>query len=101
MTYDEAIKRAELAASFIAHPYWEYVSRMLSGTIQAETEEVLASNEHLESNRAAVAHCRKMLQMPFRDIEQGRLAEGEYRKAQASYARRRGVQSGPVPHEVQ
>jgi hypothetical protein len=101
MSYEEAVHRAALAASFVQHPYWEVVARMLSGTIQAETEQALSSNEHLESNRAAVAHCRKMLQMPFFDMEQGRLAEGEYQKAYAQLARRRGTQSGPAPREVQ
>lgn len=88
MNYEEATRRADLAASFVQHPYWEIVSRMLSGTIQAETEQALSSNEHLDSNRAAVAHCRKMLQMPFFDIEQGRMAESEYQKSMARSLRR-------------
>ena len=101
MSYEEATRRAALAASFVEHPYWDIVARMLSGTIQAETEQALSSNDHLESNRAAVAHCRKMLQMPFFDIEQGQLAQREYLKAQAQLVRRRATQSGLEPHEVQ
>lgn len=101
MNYEEATRRADLAASFVQHPYWEIVSRMLSGTIQAETEQLLGSDEHRQVNRASVAMCRKVLQMPFFDIEQGRLAEGEYQRLKAQLARRRVSQSGPAPHEVQ
>src|SRR5688572_24078047 len=71
MNYEDAVRRADLAASFVQHPYWEIVSRMLSGTIQAETEQLLGGDEHREVNRASVAMCRKVLQMPFFDIEQG------------------------------
>jgi len=101
MNYEEAVRRADLAASFVQHPYWEIVARMLSGTIQAETEQLLGGDEHKEVNRASVAMCRKVLQAPFFDIEQGRLAEGEYQRAYAQLARRRGTQSGHAPHEVQ
>jgi len=101
MNYEDAVRRADLAASFVQHPYWEIVSRMLSGTIQAETEQLLAGDDHMASNRASVAICRKVLQMPFFDIEQGQLAETEYRKAQGHLSKRRFSQSGPAPHEVQ
>jgi len=74
---------------------------MLSGTIQNETEQALASDEHIAMNRASVAMCRKVLQMPFFDIEQGRLADSEYRKAQARLSKRRYNQGGPTPPEVQ
>jgi hypothetical protein len=101
MNYDDAVRRADHAASFVAHPYWEIVARMLSGTIQAETEQLLASDDHVAVNRASVAICRKVLQMPFFDIEQGRLAESEYRKAQAHFAKRRSNQAGAqTPTEV-
>ena len=99
MSYDEAIARAELAASFIQHPYWATISRMLSGTIQAETEQLLSGDDHMAVNRASVAICRKVLQMPFFDIEQGQLAQREYQKA--LNAGRRVSQSGNRPHEVQ
>jgi hypothetical protein len=81
MSYEEAMTRAELAASFVEHPYWATVSRMLAGTIQAETEQLLAGDDHKESNRASVAMCRKVLQMPFFDIEQGKAAEERYQGA--------------------
>lgn len=100
MTYEDAIQRADLASSFVQHPYWLIVSRMLSGTIQSETESLLASDDHKASNRAAVAHCRKMLQMPYFDIEQGQLAEREYRKAQSHAAGRGFNQRGQAPPEV-
>lgn len=47
------------------------MSNMLTTTIQAETEALLKSDDQRESNRAAVAMCRKFLQTPFVDIEQG------------------------------
>ena len=96
LSYEDAITRADLAASFTAHPYWDIISRMLSGTIQAETEQLLNSDDHLAVNRASVAMCRKILQMPFFDIEQGRLAESEYQRALAQVARRRSNQGGAV-----
>src|SRR5437867_1040903 len=73
MTYEAALERAGLAASFVEHPYWPIVARMLSGTIQSETEQLLVSDDHRDSNRASVAICRKYLNMPFFDIEQGKL----------------------------
>ena len=101
LTYEEAMTRADLAASFVEHPYWAIMGKMLSGTIQAETEQLLSGDDHKEVNRASVAMCRKLLQMPFFDIEQGQLAQREYLKAQALSARRRATQSGIAPHEVQ
>lgn len=95
------MQRAEMAASFVQHPYWAIMSRSMSGTIQAETENLLASDEHKDVNRASVAISRKYLQMPFFDIEQGRLAQAEFDKAKAHLAKRRPVQSGYAPHEVQ
>jgi len=92
--------RADLAASFVEHPYWAIMGKMLSGTIQAETEQLLSGDDHKEVNRASVAMCRKLLQMPFFDIEQGQLAQREYLKAQAQSARRRTTQSGIEPREV-
>ena len=101
LTYEDAVKRAEMAGSFIVHPYWELVSRMLAGTIKSETEQLLTGDDHSSVNRASVAICRKVLQMPFFDIEQGRTAEGYYQKAIARSAARRSPQSGQVPPEVQ
>lgn len=51
---------------------------MLNNTIQAETEEMLRGDDRLPMNRASVAMCRKVLQMPFFDIEQGFIAESRY-----------------------
>jgi hypothetical protein len=101
MTYEDAMKRADMADSFVQHPYWDIVSRMLSGTIQAETEMLLAGDDHKDVNRASVAMCRKVLQMPFLDIEQGRLVERERLLARSRLSGRRTTQSGANPHEVQ
>ena len=73
--------RAEIAADFVQHPYWDILSRMLSGTIQSETEEMLAKDDHIAVNRASVAICRKLLQAPFFDIEQGKAVQIEYQRA--------------------
>lgn len=99
MTYEDAIRRAEAAGSFVVHPYWEVMVKMLSGTIQSETEALLSGDEHMAVNRASVAICRKILQMPHFDLEQGRLAEATYQKARMQHRmNRRGLDS---PREVQ
>lgn len=85
-----------MADSFVNHPYWDILSRMLAGTIKAETEQLLAGDDHMAVNRASVAMCRKVLQMPFFDIEQGQLAERTYQQAKSQLARRRGSQSGSI-----
>lgn len=89
MSYEEAIKRADWAGSFVQHPYWEVMSRMLSGTIQNETEQILSGDTHAAVNRASVAICRKVMQMPFLDIEQGQMAETQRKRALASMSGRR------------
>jgi len=103
MNYEEAVRRADMAASFVQHPYWEIIARMLSGTIQAETEQLLGGDDHKEVNRASVAMCRKVLQMPFFDIEQGHLATVEYAKATSALAKRKHdrLTGGVTPHGVQ
>ena len=98
MNYETAIERADMAASFIEHPYWPLIARMLSGTIQAETENLLQNDDHRDSNRASVAVCRKFLNMPFFDIEQGKLAKTEYQKA---VMRGRAHDTLKQRHEVQ
>lgn len=99
MTYEDAVRRAEFAASFAVHPYWtDVMSRMLAGTIQSETEAILTSDVNVAVNRASVGICRKVLQMPHFDIEQGRLAEATYEKAKQQYNRNRrgsGLESSP------
>jgi hypothetical protein len=81
LTHEAAILRAQSAASFVEHPYWTVMSRMLTGTIQAETEEMLAGDTRLAVNRASVAICRKVMQMPYFDIEQGKAAAAVYASA--------------------
>jgi hypothetical protein len=100
MTYEDAIGRAEMAAQFVEDPYWAVVSRMLSGTIQSETEALLSSDEHREVNRASVAIARKVLQMPYFDIEQGRLAQATYEKAKSQQSRNRRAAGYPGAYEV-
>lgn len=86
--FDDAMKRAEMAASFVQHPYWPIISRSMSGTIQASTESLLTSDEHKDVDRASVAMCRKYLQMPFFDIEQGKAVVAEFERAKATLRRR-------------
>lgn len=100
MTYEDAMSRAEMAASFVSHPYWAIVSNMLAGTIKSETEELLVGDGHAPVNRASVAICRKVIQMPFFDIEQGKLADDYYRRAKGRLSPRGTSQSGHVPREV-
>lgn len=101
MTYEDAIQRAEYAASFVVHPYWrDVMSRMLSGTIQSETESILAGDDHAAVNRASVGICRKVLQAPHFDIEQGRVAEATYEKAKLQYSRNRRGSGEASPREV-
>lgn len=88
LSYDEAMTRATLAAEFVQQPYWDIMSRMLSGTIQNETEQLLTGDEHMAVNRASVAICRKVIQMPFFDIEQGRMADELYKKAKRTMEKR-------------
>lgn len=83
LDYSAAIERAELARGFIDHPYWAIIAKMLSGTIQSETEEMLAGDARLPVNRASVAICRKVLQLPFFDIEQGKMAQTMLELAEA------------------
>lgn len=96
MNYEEAISRAVMATEFVEQPYWNILAKMLSGTIQSETEAILSSDDHVAVNRASVAICRKVLQAPYTDIEQGRLADMAYQKAKEQYSRnRRGAYSAP------
>lgn len=90
------MQRADFARSFVEHPYWAVMSRMLSGTIAAETEQLLAGNEKEEMNRASVGVCRKILKMPFYDIEQGKAAEVAY---QAAIARSKVARSEGAERE--
>jgi hypothetical protein len=79
-----------MAQSFIMHPYWDRVAKMLSGTIQSETEQLLSGSDKQDINRASVAICRKVLQMPFIDIEQGRMVEEMYQKSKTKRGAARG-----------
>lgn len=94
LDYESVMRRAGMADSFTKHPYWEVISRMLSGTIQAETEQLLSNDDHLAVNRASVAICRKVLQMPYFDIEQGKIAESAYESAKVRMARKYGAPEG-------
>lgn len=68
---------AQQASDFVQSPYWGRVCLVLSATISAETEDLLnptLSKDRHDLSRASVAICRKVLAMPHRDIETGRLA---------------------------
>jgi len=82
-----------MAESFVNHPYWAIVSKMLSGTIQSETEDMLTTDERIHVNRASVAMCRKVLQMPFFDIQQGTLARTMLAVNEAKLGLTRGAAS--------
>lgn len=69
-----AAERALLARRFVDEPYWKVMCRMLTGTIQSEHEEMLTNDARLPLSRASVAICRKVMRMPFLDIEQGEKA---------------------------
>ena len=65
---------ASEAASFASHNYWRRMTVMLNGMINAEFEEMLNEDGKRELNRASIAVARKMLRMPFIDIQQGKAA---------------------------
>lgn len=75
LSSEAVLERASQASDFLHHPYWALLSRMLAGTIHAETEEMLSGDAHLAVNRASVAICRKILSAPFADVEQGRAVQ--------------------------
>jgi hypothetical protein len=89
-SYEDAQRVSSMAQSFIMHPYWDRVAKMLSGTIQSETEQLLSGSDKQDINRASVAICRKVLQMPFIDIEQGRMVEEMYQKSKTKRGAARG-----------
>lgn len=68
------MNRANLASSFVEHPYWALMCNMLMGTTKSEFEEMLTSDDRLPLARASVVVCRKVMRMPFLDIEQGKRA---------------------------
>lgn len=90
------MQRADFARSFVEHPYWAVMSRMLSGTIAAETERMLESDDGLAMSRASVGMCRKILKAPYFDIEQGKAAEVAY---QAAIARSKVARSESAERE--
>ena len=68
---------ASMAHSYITHPYWERVARMLANTEKAELETLLDPTSTPEAqmlSRASVATVRRLLAMPYIDIEQGKQA---------------------------
>ncbi len=87
------LDRAEKAKDFINTDYWTIVSDMLKGTINSEFEEMLADDSHLPLNRASVAVARKVLRMPYIDIEQGRAAVKAVETHQAAYGGKLGTPS--------
>jgi hypothetical protein len=68
---------AALAHNFVDHPYWSRMSRMLANTEKAEMETLLDPTTPPEAqslSRASVAMIRRLLAMPYTDIEQGKQA---------------------------
>ena len=74
MTTEQIMTRAEQASNFIHSEYWDLMSNMLTGMVNSEFEEMLSDDSHLALNRASVVVARKMLRMPYIDIEQGKAA---------------------------
>jgi len=74
---------AEEANTFLVQPYWRRMTVMLDRTISSEFEEMLQSEGTRELNRAAIVVARKMLRMPFIDVEQGKLAVKAVERQQA------------------
>jgi hypothetical protein len=86
-TTERILDIAGVARSFIDHPYWLRVSRMLENAERAETEVLLdptSTESQVLMSRASVANIRRLLSMPHRDIQQGELAI----KAVESHAQR-------------
>jgi len=75
-TTDDVLNVAEHAASFIRHEYWTRMLRMLRNLERAETDTLLdpTQQEQHALCRASVAVCRKVMAMPYADMEQGRQA---------------------------
>lgn len=78
---------ASMARSFIDHPYWIRMSRMLANSEKAELDTLLdptAAEQHPLS-RASVAYIRKLQAMPFVDLKQGEEAAKAVEKFEARY----------------
>ncbi len=85
MSTEDMLDRAEKAQDLVNTDYWIIMSDMLKGTINSEFEEMLADDNHLPLNRASVAVARKILRMPYVDIEQGKAAVKAVETHQAAY----------------
>jgi len=85
MSTGDILDRAEKAQDLVNTDYWVIMSDMLKGTINSEFEEMLADDGHLPLNRASVAVARKILRMPYIDIEQGKAAVKAVETHQAAY----------------
>ena len=94
MSTEDMLDRAEKAQDFVNTDYWIFVSDMLKGTINSEFEEMLANDSHLSLNRASVAVARKVLRMPYIDIEQGKAAVKAVETHQAAYRGKLGKSQG-------
>ncbi len=85
MSTENMLDRAEKAQDLVNTDYWLIMSDMLKGTINSEFEEMLADDRHLPLNRASVAIARKILRMPYLDIEQGKAAVKAVETHKAAY----------------
>jgi hypothetical protein len=75
-TTDDVLNVAEHASSFIRHTYWTRMLHLLKNMERVETDTLLDSTQQDQHAlcRASVAVCRKVMAMPYTDIEQGKQA---------------------------
>lgn len=75
-TTDDVLNVAEHASSFIRHTYWNRMLKMLKNIERVETDALLDPTQQDQHAlcRASVAICRKVIAMPYTDIEQGKQA---------------------------
>jgi hypothetical protein len=87
LSTDDMLDVAEEAANFITTAYWRRMTVMLDRTIASEFEEMLQGEGSRELNQASIVVARKMLRMPFIDIEQGKAAVQAVERHQATVGR--------------
>jgi hypothetical protein len=76
LTTDEVFSLAESAIAFTKSAYWDRMTQMLQNWEKVETDVLLnpTQEEAHALARASITVCRKVMAMPFVDIEQGKAA---------------------------
>lgn len=86
---EDMLEIAAAANGFVQHPYWIRMARMLANTERAEMENLLNPTtppDHQAMSRASVANIRRILNMPYVDIEQGDQAVRVVERHQAVFS---------------